>query len=160
MDKVLDKLEKTIKTKKLGWFIVFPNDEKFKPIKDKSMEEVIEKLKKDPDEYVGELISIVTLNVNKQGHKSKTILFDRAVFTVGVLTYKINKDCEISKKSHEQVQFMVSYTLEELKEHPFKLKNLEKLVYLAANEEIISDIFGITYTRFLEQLEKLKKKYK
>jgi len=157
MDKILDKLEKTIKTKNLGGFIVFPNDEKFKPIKGKRLEEVIQKLKKNPDEYVDELISTVGLNVSKQGHKSKIDLFDKAVFAIVIKTYKINKDCELSKKSHEQVHFMLNYTLDELKEHPFKLKNLEKLVYLAANKEIRSDIFGITYTRFLEQLESLKK---
>ena len=76
------------------------------------------------------------------------------VIKIGIL--EINEKGEIGKGKYTTWSYTLTYTAEELAEHPFKISQIKKLVYLV-NEKILVSLFYQTYTDCKKRLEKKKK---
>ena len=69
---------------------------------------------------------------------------------------EINENGEIGKGKYTSWSYILSYTKEELEEHPFKISQIKKLIYLV-NEKILVSLFDESYTDCRKRLEKKKK---
>jgi len=152
MQDYLDKLERMIESKKLNDFCVFPDVKPFKIIK-KPISEMVKIMRENPDKYADREIVVVRLDTNKSGFKSKGY-----IFMVSVTNYQIYEDGRINKKHNDSWGISINYMADDLEKHPFKMRNIEKIIKLVNKGDLTSDITGVSYNQFEKKLEYIKKK--
>jgi len=152
MHDYLDKLECIIKSKKLNDFCVFPDVKPYKIIK-KPISEMVKIMRENPDKYADRDIVVVRLDTHKSGFKLKEY-----IFSLSVTNYQIYEDGRINKTSNDSWGVSLNYMPDDLEKHPFKMRNIEKIIKLVNKGNLTSDFFGFTYNQFEKQLEYIKKK--
>jgi len=149
----LKNLDEKIKEKGLRNFCVFPDLKTFKIIK-KNQDQMIKIMKKNPDKYAGRYFAEVILDVKLRGLKN-----NEEVFTTIIYISKINKEGDIDISSPGWRLFL-KYRLEDIERHPFKIKNLQKLIDWTYNKKITTKLFGMYYDEYEKNLNRLQKVYK
>ena len=152
MQDYLDKLEQMIEIKKLNNFCVFPDVKPFKIIK-KPISEMVKIMRENPDKYADRDIVVVRLNTRKSGFKLKEY-----IFSLSITNYSIYENGRINKTSNDSWGVSIYYLPENLEKHPFKMRNIEKMIKLVHKGDLTSDFSGFTYDQFEKQLEYIKKK--
>ena len=154
MEEYLKTLGETIQKKGLSQFCVFPDDKPFKIIK-KDRDEIKQILKKSPSKYAGRKIAVITLNTRKSGFQD-----NKHIFSIAVHIYRISEDGLIAHNSYNDWGLLLFFMEEDLENHPFTMKRLEKIVNLVNKRKIESGLFGITYSEYEKDIQKLKDKKK
>jgi len=154
MEEYLKKLDEKIKEKGLTHFCVFPDLKTFKIIK-KTDDQLIKIMKKNPEKYAGRHFAKILLDVN-----FKELKRNGDVFTTIIHIYKINEYGEIDISSKGWRLFLI-YRPEDIEKHPFKIKNLHKLVDWTYNKKTVThSLFGMYYDELEKDLKRLQKVYK
>jgi len=152
MEEYLKKLRETIKEKKLTQFSVLPDLKTFKIIK-KNEPEIVKIMKQNPEKYAGRDIAIITLQTSPGGFKTK-----KDIFSLSIYIYRINNDGTLSGDTRFISKLNILYREHELEKHPFKIKNLEKMIKWVHRRYIESDFLGLYYDEVEKKLEVLKSK--
>ena len=152
MEDYLNKLERMIESKNLQQFCVFPDVKPFKIIK-KPIPEMVKIMKENPDKYADREIVVVRLNTDKSGFKLKEY-----IFSLSITNYQIYENGRINKTSNDSWGVSIYYMPDDLEKHPFKMRNIEKIIKLVNKGDLRSDFSGFTYNQFEKQLEYIKKK--
>lgn len=151
MDEYLKTLQKVIDDKNINQFCVFPEQKTFKIIK-KNKKEINEIFKANPDKYEGKFIAVITL-----GTLPKNLKRNDFIFTVAIDIYPINNGKRDESRSWG---LLLKYRPNELEEHPFKMKLIEKIVQWTYKKQVTSGFDGLYYDEFQKKLDMLKNKYK
>ncbi len=155
MTDYLKNLDEKIKEKGLRNFCVFPDLKTFKIIK-KNQDQMVKLMKKTPEKYAGRHLAVVFIDVNFKGLKN-----NEDVFTIVIDIFKIYDDGDINKVSSSSWRLHLKYRLEDIENHPFKIKNLQKLIDWTYNKKTLShSIFGMYYDELEKDLKRLQKVYK
>lgn len=150
MDEYLKKLKETIKEKKLTQFCVFPDLKTFKIIK-KNEPEILKIMKQNPEKYAGRDIAIITLQTSPDGFKKK-----KDIFSLSIYISKIEDDGTLTENTRFISSLVILYREHELEKHPFKIKNLEKMIKWVHRRYIESDFLGLYYDEVEKKIEVLK----
>jgi len=156
MDEYLKKLGDTLETKNINRFAVFPDVSPFKIIKpkrDRIKEEMREILLKNPKKYEGRFVAIVGLETYPERLKDKE---KRHIFTIHITIYRIHENGTIDKYLGDSWILFIKYYLEDLENHPFKMKDVEKFMKIAYKRKILSSSMGMFYKEFEKKYNKLK----
>ena len=154
MTDYLKNLDEKIKEKGLRNFCVFPDLKTFKIIK-KTQDQMIKIMKKNPDKYAGRYFAEVILDVKLRGLKN-----NEDVFTTIIYISKINKEGNVDISSPGWRLFL-KYRQDDIEQHPFKIKNLQKLIDWTYNKKTIThSLFGMYYDELDERIKRLQKVYK
>lgn len=79
------------------------------------------------------------------------------IFTVAIDIYPINNGKRDESRSWG---LLLKYRPNELEEHPFKMKLIEKIVQWTYKKQVTSGFDGLYYDEFQKKLDMLKNKYK
>lgn len=154
MDEYLKKLGDTLETKNINRFAVFPDVSPFKIIKPKRgriKTEVSELFLKNPKKYGGSFVAIIGLDVYPNGFKEKNEIFD-----IHITIYRIHENGTIDKYLGDSWILYIKYLPDDLENHPFKMKDVEKFIKLAYKRKILSSSMGMFYKEFEKKYNKLK----
>ena len=154
MEDYLQKLSDMIESKNLKHFCVFPDEKTFKIIKE-HRDDMKKIMKKNPKRYADRKLASVALNIRKSGFKD-----NKHIFSINTDIYEIYEDGGISKTPYDSWGLLLKYMPDDLEKHPFNMKSLEKIIKLVYKRQITSQLFGITYKEFEEDIEKLKENRK
>jgi len=155
MEEYLKKLDEKIKEKGLTHFCVFPDLKTFKIIK-KTDDQLIKIMKKNPEKYAGRHLAAITLDVKFKGLKN-----NGDVFTTIIRISKIDDDGEIKGFGSDSWRLFLIYRPNDIEKHPFKIKNLHKLVDWTYNKKTVThSLFGMYYDELDERIRRLQKVYK
>jgi len=154
MDEYLKTLKETIEKKGLKQFCVFPDEKPFKIIK-KDRDEIKQILKNNPLKYAGKKLAVITLNTRKSGFQDK-----KHIFSISVHIFTISGYGSIGENTYDNWRLLLLYMENDLENHPFNMKRLEKIVNLVNKRKVESGLFGITYSEYEEDIQKLKDKKK
>jgi len=155
MEEYLKKLDEKIKEKGLRNFCVFPDLKTFKIIK-KNQEQISKIMKKNPEKYAGRHLAVVFIDINFKALKQ-----NGDVFTIIIHIYKIYDDGETNIVASDNWKLHLKYRPENIEQHPFKIKNLQKLIDWTYNKKTMShSIFGMYYDELDERIKRLQKIYK
>jgi hypothetical protein len=150
----LKNLDEKIKEKGLRNFCVFPDLKTFKIIK-KNQDQMVQIMKKNPEKYAGRHLANIILDVKIKGLKN-----NEEVFTTIIYLSKINKEGNVDISSPGWRLFL-KYRQDDIEQHPFKIKNLQKLIDWTYNKKTVSSsIFGMYYDELDERIKRLQKIYK
>jgi len=152
MDEYLDKLEEIIEKKNIKEFCVFPDVKPFKIVK-KPISEMVKIMKDNPAKFGNRDIVVVKLHTRKNGFKLKDY-----IFSVSITNYGIYEDGRINKKHNDSWGVSIYYMPDDLEKHPFKMRNIEKIISMVHKGDITSEFGGLTYAQFEKKLEYIKKK--
>jgi hypothetical protein len=153
MEEYLIKLKKTIFDKDLEQFCVFPDLKTFKIIK-KSEKEMVKIMKEKPEKYAGRQIAIILLQFFPDGFKK-----NKDVFGISIRVCLIEKNGSLTKNTRNISSLYIRYRPHELEKHPFKIKNLEKMIKWVQYRYVESNFMGIFYDELEVKLDKLKELY-
>ena len=154
MEDYLQKLSDMIESKNLRRFSVLPDEKTFKIIK-KTKSEMVKMFKANPEKYKGRMLATISLDAYPEGFKRKN-----DIFGIHVTIYRIHEDGNIDKYLGDSWLLYIKYLPEDLEKHPFKMKNVEKLIKLAYKRKVVTPSNGVFYKRFEELLEESKEKSK
>ena len=155
MTDYLKNLDEKIKEKGLRNFCVFPDLKTFKIIK-KNQDQMVKLMKKTPEKYAGRHLAVVFIDVNFKGLKN-----NEDVFTMIIRISKIDNDGEIEGFGSDSWRLFLKYRQDDIEQHPFKIKNLQKLIDWTYNKKTVSSsIFGMYYDELDERIKRLQKIYK
>ena len=83
------------------------------------------------------------------------------MFTIIIHIYKIYDDGETNIVASDNWKLHLKYRPENIEQHPFKIKNLQKLIDWTYNKKTMShSIFGMYYDELDERIKRLQKIYK
>jgi len=156
MEDYLSSLKLSINEKKLSSFFVLISPDgldSFKIIK-KSLSELKNKFKKNPQKYGNSKLAHVSLIFNSK----KKINPSDWVFSIKIIIYIINNKGDINTSIHDSWSFMLNYNENDINIHHFKLKDVEKLINLVSEKIIMTGINGIFYDDFIIKVAKIKKR--
>ena len=154
MEEYLKKLDEKIKEKGLTNFCVFPDLKTFKVIK-KNQDQMVKIMKKNPEKYAGRHLANIILDVKFKGLKQ-----NGDVFTIIIYMSKINEDGDIDITTTGW-RLYLKYRPENIEQHPFKIKNLQKLIDWTYNKKTVThSLFGMYYDELDERIKRLQKIYK
>jgi hypothetical protein len=160
MEEYLERLDEKIKEKGLRNFCVFPDLKTFKVIK-KTQKQMVEIMKKNPEKYAGRHLAVVFLHVDLKRQKTTDSIFADTVFTTIIDIFEIYDDGDINKVSSGSWRLHLKYRPDDIINHPFKIKNLQKMINWTYNKKIESySIFGMYYDEFEDRIKRLQKVYK
>lgn len=152
MQEYLDSLKEAIKEKKMGQFCVFPDLKTFKIIK-KSEKEMFKIMQEKPAKYAGRKLAVVTLSTDKTGFKDND-----TIFATDISIYTIYEDGKVGKVSGDGWRLLLKYLPEDLENHPFRMKSLERIIKIVYKRYVTSMFVGMYYSDFEKSLERLKNK--
>lgn len=152
MEDYLQKLSDMIESKNLRRFSVLPDEKTFKIIK-KNSTEMKKMFKANPEKYKGRMLASIGLDAYPEGFKRKN-----DIFGIHVTIYRIHEDGSIDRYLGDSWLLYIKYLPEDLEKHPFKMKNVEKLIKLAYKRKVVTPSNGVFYKRFEELLEESKEK--
>jgi len=155
MTDYLKNLDEKIKEKGLRNFCVFPDLKTFKIIK-KNQDQMVKLMKKNPEKYAGRHLATISLDVTLKGLKN-----NEDVFTMIIRISKIDNDGEIEGFGSDSWRLFLKYRQDDIEQHPFKIKNLQKLIDWTYNKKTIThSLFGMYYDELEKDLKRLQKVYK
>jgi hypothetical protein len=155
MTDYLKNLDEKIKEKGLRSFCVFPDLKTFKIIK-KNQDQMVKLMKKNPEKYAGRHLAKISLDVN-----FKALKHNGDVFTMIIRISKIDNDGEIEGFGSDSWRLFLKYRQDDIEQHPFKIKNLQKLIDWTYNKKTIThSLFGMYYDELEKDLKRLQKVYK
>ena len=155
MEEYLKKLDEKIKEKGLTHFCVFPDLKTFKIIK-KNQDQMVKLMKKTPEKYAGRHLAVVFIDVTLKGLKN-----NEDVFTIIIHIYKIYDNGDTNIVASDNWKLYLKYRQDDIEQHPFKIKNLQKLIDWTYNKKTLShSIFGMYYNELDERIKRLQKIYK
>uniref|UniRef100_A0A6C0M1I2 Uncharacterized protein n=1 Tax=viral metagenome TaxID=1070528 RepID=A0A6C0M1I2_9ZZZZ len=148
----LQKLTDMIDAKKLDGFWVMCDRSDFKPIK-KNKVEIRKMLKEKSQYYAGKKIAYVNLYPNLDAIKDSS----EDAFIMTIYIYEINDKGEFGKTQFDTWGLKIRYKLSDFSIRKFKMKDVEKLMRLCADEIITTEILnGSSFKNFMKKLDKLK----
>jgi len=155
MTDYLKNLDEKIKEKGLRNFCVFPDLKTFKIIK-KNQDQMVKLMKKNPEKYAGRHLATISLDVTLKGLKD-----NGDVFTIIIHIYKIYDNGDTNIVASDNWKLYLKYRQDDIEQHPFKIKNLHKLIDWTYNKKTLShSIFGMYYDELEKDLKRLQKVYK
>jgi len=151
MEDYLQKLSDMIRTKKISQFSVFPDDKTFKIIK-KDKTEINKTFKANPAKYETKYVATVTLSTIPNNIKRND-----TIFSIAIDIYLVEDGRRNESKSWG---LLLKYRPNDLEEHPFKMKLIEKMIQWVYKKQVTSGFDGLYYDEFEKKLDILKNKYK
>jgi hypothetical protein len=112
-------------------------------------------MKKNPKKYAERKLAVIALHTTKSNFRDNS-----DIFAISIYIYEIYEDGGIDKTPYDSWGLLLKYMPDDLEKHPFNMKSLEKIIKLVYKRQITSQLFGITYKEFEEDLEKLKENRK
>jgi len=155
MEEYLERLDEKIKEKGLRNFCVFPDLKTFKIIK-KTGTQMEQIMKKNSEKYTGRHLAEITLDVDFKAFKK-----NEDAFTIIIRICDIDSNGEINNFGSNCWQLYLKYRPNDIMNHPFKIKNLHKMIDWTYNKKTVShSIFGMYYDEFEKDIKRLQKVYK
>ena len=151
--KLKDKLEE----KELNDFWIFPDRSDFKPIKNTTKKQIQSYLKKNVRYYAGKKIANVYTTfrskINFDNITEKDI-----IYRLNITIFDISEDGNIDTNISDSRSLTIVYNKKELAENHFSIKELEIMIKIASEEQIRTDINGISYSSWIRSYSNLLKK--
>lgn len=144
---------------KMNSFWILCNIKEFKPITDASKDK-LKKYIKTRENLWGQMLANIDLlhNIDSDSiDKSKSNI---EVFTIKIYMYKINDNGEFDNNSSNTWRLVINYNKDELENkrptYEKLIENIKIMLKLVEKKQIVSDIFGLSYTEFINAFNKLK----
>lgn len=128
-------------------------------VKKKTKEAMKEYIKTNTDRYKNNLFAWLNI-VFKSRLKVDELTEDDWIITVKIYVFEVSDEGDIDKTKSDSWFLAVTYTKDELDQHNLRTKDLIQMIRMVASRKIISDITGISFTRYNEKLQKILKKSK
>jgi len=155
-----ENLIEKINNDELKNFWILCDLKEFKPIKGGTKDK-LKKYIKSREQLWDQLLASIDLLYGVNPNKIDSSESDTKVLTIKIYIYKINDQGDFDYNSADTWKLNVSYTKNELnlKKPSYEklIDNIKMMINLVKNKKITSDLFGISYTEFIEAYNKLKK---
>ncbi len=151
--KLKDKLEE----KKLDDFWIFPDRSDFKPIKNTTKKQIQSYLKKNVRYYAGKKIANVYTTFRSRINFNN-IKEDDIIYKINIIICEISEDGNIDTNFGDSWDLIIVYNKKELAENHFSIKELEIMIKIASEEQIRTDLNGISYSSWIRSYSNLLKK--
>jgi len=151
--KLKDKLEE----KGLDDFWIFPDRTDFKPIKNKSRKQIQSYLKGKVRYYAGKKIANV-YTIFRPRINFNNIKEEDWIYTIKITIFEISEEGNIATNLGDSWDLNIVYNKKELSDNHFSIKELDIMIKMASDDEITSDLGGITYSTWIRSYSDFLKK--
>ena len=162
LDTYYTNLIKQIDDNKMKSFWLLCNIKEFNPIKkDTGQKDKLKKYIKTRKDLWNQLLAGIDLLYGVKPEKINNSNNNTEILNIKIYIYKINNKGEFDINASDTWSLNVYYTKTEIdtKRPSYEklIDNIKMMIKIVEKKKILSDLFGISYTQFIEAYNKLKK---
>ncbi len=151
----LVKLRDKIEQNHMNEFWIDCTDSDPEILTDKTIKEIRSLISDDISKYANKHWANIQITFRPKINFAKLKSSD-TILTINIEIFLVSSDGKINTSVADVWSLVIQYTMDELFENKFNIKELKQMIKIAQNKKIVTDLGGISYTQWQKKLKKIK----